>query len=173
MEPYQGYTNVEQVELWHGMHSRLWIYSQIAKFMGPTWDPPGSCRLQMGPMLVPWTLLSFSQIGPTHRGTFLYYTIYDDDSIFTSGDRPFCINVKHTHIRLVMHICVRNLTIIGSDNGLSPGRRQGIIRINRGILLIWPLGTYFSEILIDIQTFSFTKMYLKMSSAKWQSCFGP
>ena len=27
--------------------------SQIAKFMGPTWGPPGSCRPQMGPMLAP------------------------------------------------------------------------------------------------------------------------
>ena len=26
--------------------------------MGPTWGPPGSCRPQMGPMLIPWTLLS-------------------------------------------------------------------------------------------------------------------
>ena len=33
-------------------------YSQIAQFMGPTWGPPGSCRLQMGPMMAPWTLLS-------------------------------------------------------------------------------------------------------------------
>ena len=32
--------------------------SQIAKFMGPTWGPPGSWRPQMGPMLAPWTLLS-------------------------------------------------------------------------------------------------------------------
>ena len=32
--------------------------SQIAKFMGPTWGPPGSCPPQMDPMLVPWTLLS-------------------------------------------------------------------------------------------------------------------
>ena len=31
---------------------------QIAKFMGPTWDPPGSCRPQMGPMLASWTFLS-------------------------------------------------------------------------------------------------------------------
>ena len=29
-----------------------------AKFMGPTWGPPGPCRPQMGPMLAPWTLLS-------------------------------------------------------------------------------------------------------------------
>ena len=34
------------------------IHAQIAKFMGPTWGPPGSCRPQMGPMLAPWTLLS-------------------------------------------------------------------------------------------------------------------
>ena len=27
--------------------------SQIAKFLGPTWGPPGSCRHQMGPMLAP------------------------------------------------------------------------------------------------------------------------
>ena len=32
--------------------------SQITKFMGPTWGPPGSCRPQMVPMLVPRTLLS-------------------------------------------------------------------------------------------------------------------
>ena len=31
---------------------------QKAKFMGPTWDPPGSCRPQMGPMLASWTFLS-------------------------------------------------------------------------------------------------------------------
>ena len=48
------------------------------------------------------------------------------------------------------HICVSKLTIIGSDNGLSPGRRQAIIWTNAGILLIWPLGTNFSEISIEI-----------------------
>ena len=34
------------------------VISLSAKFMGPTWGPPGSCRPQMGPMLAPWTLLS-------------------------------------------------------------------------------------------------------------------
>ena len=75
---------------------------------------------------------------------------------------------KHlTHWGRVTHICVSKLTIIGSDNGLSPGRRQAIIWTNAGILLIGPLGTNFSEILIGIKTFSFTKMHLKMSSAIW------
>ena len=64
------------------------------------------------------------------------------------------------------HICVAvgNLTIIGSDNGLSPDRRQAIIWNNAGIYLIGPLGTNFSEILIEILTFSFMKMRLKVPS---------
>ena len=71
------------------------------------------------------------------------------------------------------HICVRKLSIIGSDNGLSPGRRQAIIWTNAGILLIGPLEANFSEILIGIQTFSFRKMHLKISSAKWRPfCLG-
>ena len=72
-----------------------------------------------------------------------------------------------THWGWVTHICVGNLTIIGSDNGLSPGRRQAIIWTNAGILLIGPWGTNFSEILIGINTFSFKKIHLNMSSAKW------
>ena len=78
-----------------------------------------------------------------------------------------------THWGRVTDICVSKLTIIGSDNGLSPGRRQAIIWTNAGILLIEPLGTNFSEILIGIQIFSFKKMRLKMPSAKWRPfCLG-
>ena len=78
-----------------------------------------------------------------------------------------------THWGRVTHICVGNLTIIGPDNGLSPGRRQAIIWTNAGILLIRPLGTNFSEILIEIHTFSFKKMCFKLSSEKWRPfCLG-
>ena len=78
-----------------------------------------------------------------------------------------------THWGRVMHICVGKLNIIGSYNGLSPRRRQAIIWTNAGILLIRPLGTNFSEILFSKQTFSFKKMHLKMSSAKWRPfCLG-
>ena len=77
-----------------------------------------------------------------------------------------------THWDRVTHICVSNLTIIGSDNGLSPCRRQAIIWTNAG-LLIGPLGTNFNEILIEIHTFSFKKMHSKMSSVKWRPfCLG-
>ena len=78
-----------------------------------------------------------------------------------------------SHWGRVTHICVSKLTIIGSDNGLSPGRRQAIIWTNARILLIRPLGTNFNEILLEILTFSFMKMRLKVSSAKWRSfCLG-
>ena len=71
-------------------------------------------------------------------------------SLNTSGNDPY--------------ICVGKLTIIVSDNGLSPG--HAIIWTTAGILLIRPLGTNFNEILIEIHTFSFKKMHLKMSFAK-------
>ena len=73
-----------------------------------------------------------------------------------------------THWGRVTHICVGKLTIIGLDNGLSPERRQAIIWTNAGILLIRTLATNFSEILSEIHTFSFKKMHLKISSAKWR-----
>ena len=66
------------------------------------------------------------------------------------------------------HKCVNELTIIGSGNGLSPGRRQAIISTNAGILLIQPQETNFSEILFEIHIILFKKIHLKMSSGKWR-----
>ena len=78
-----------------------------------------------------------------------------------------------THWGRVTQKCVSKLSIIGSNNGLSPNRRQAIIWTNAGIWLIGPLGTNFNEILIGIQTFSFKKTQLNMSSEKWRPfCFG-
>ena len=84
-----------------------------------------------------------------------------DKSLELSGTKP------------LTHICVGNLTIIGSDNGLSPGRRQAIIWTNAGILLIRTSGTNFSEIFDEVDIFSFKETHLKMSIAKWQPfCLG-
>ena len=46
--------------------------------------------------------------------------------------------------------CVSELNIIGLDNGLPSGQRQAVIWTDAGIFLIGPLGTNFSEILIEI-----------------------
>ena len=71
-----------------------------------------------------------------------------------------------THWGWVTHIWVSNLTSIGSDKVLSPDQHPAIIWTSPGIFLIGPLGTNVIEILIEIHTFSFKKMHLKMSSAK-------
>ena len=72
------------------------------------------------------------------------------------GETSFSI----THWDRVTHIYVGKLIIIGSDNGLSPGRCQAIIWTNVGILLNGPLGTHFSEILIYIQTYFHWRKYV-------------
>ena len=85
------------------------------------------------------------------------------------GNPPSAI----THWGRVTHICVGKLIIVGSDNGLSLGWRQAIIWTDAGIWITGPLATNFNEILIAIETFSFRKMYLKMSSGKFQPfCLG-
>ena len=43
-----------QLRRWPSLDSA----SLIARFMGPTWGPPGADRTQVGPMWVPWKLLS-------------------------------------------------------------------------------------------------------------------
>ena len=70
-----------------------------------------------------------------------------------------------TYWARVTHICVSKLTIIGSDNWLFLDWAHAIIRNNAGLILIWPIGTNFSEILIKIPKNSFKKMHVKLMSA--------
>ena len=71
------------------------------------------------------------------------------------------------------HIYVCKLTIIGSDNGLSPERRQAIIWTNAGILLIWTIGNKLQWNFDRNSKISLKKRHLKMSSAKWRLfCLG-
>ena len=46
----------------------------------------------------------------------------------------FCSRTILTHWGRVTHICVSRLPITGSDNGLSPGRRQAVIWTNWNIV---------------------------------------
>ena len=72
-----------------------------------------------------------------------------------------------THWGRVTHVGVSKLTIIGSDNCLSPSRCLTIIWTNVGIFLIWPLAINFTETSVKIRKFLFVKMHLKISSGKW------
>ena len=65
---------------------------------------------------------------------------------------------------LVPYICVGNWVNIDSGDGFSPVRHQSITWTSAGLQSIGPLGTNFSEIVIEIQTLSL-KLHLKVSSA--------
>ena len=67
--------------------------------------------------------------------------------------RTWCVIL--TQWGRVTYICVSKLTNLGSDNALSPGRRQAMIWTNTGISIIGPLEKIFSEILIEIITSSY------------------
>ena len=76
-------------------------------------------------------------------------------------------------IETAERICVGNLTIISSNNGLSLDRRLTIIWSNSDLLPIGRLEIKLRVILLALQTFSFKKLHLEMSSAKWgQFCLG-
>ena len=81
------------------------------------------------------------------------YTIIDDKMQKTHN---FCTLVLELRL-----FCINSLRL--SDVCLH----QDNVWTSAGILLMGPLGTNFSEILIEIHTFSFKKMHLKMSSGKW------
>ena len=85
-------------------------------------------------------------------------------------DKPIVASLINTEWRIYAPV---NYTIICSANGLSPIRCQAIIWTNAGILLTGPLELNFSEMLIEIHTFSFKKMHFKMSSVKGRPfCLG-
>ena len=87
---------------------------------------------------------------------------------FKKENTSFWRELRHFNSLRPRDAYMRDLTIIGSDNGLSPGRRQAIIWTNAELLLNRTFGTNFSEILIEILTSQFKKMHLKVSSAKWR-----
>ena len=69
------------------------------------------------------------------------------------------------------HISVSKLSIIESDNGLSPGRLQAIIRTNAGILWIRTLGTNFGlkrNSYIFIQENAFENVVCEMVSVSYR-----
>ena len=124
---------------------------------------------------VKWNMLRIWIFSEYIQWPFPFKQSYSEMKIFTVNFHfGITISIPHysqcqtlTHSGWLMHICVSKLTIIGSDNGLLPGQRQGFVWTKAGILLIGPLGTNFSELFIEIHTISFTKMHLKMSSRKW------
>ena len=74
----------------------------------------------------------------------------------------------------VTHICVGKLATGGSNNGLSPSRRQAIIwKKKAGMFFYFTLRNKFQWNIYRNHIFSFKKMYIKISSAKCRPfCLG-
>ena len=64
----------------------------------------------------------------------------------------------------VAHICVSKLTIIDSDDGLSPGRRQAIFWTNAGILLMGHLGNSNRKSYFFFKKIHFKNVVWKMAA---------
>ena len=132
---------------------QLWHYAITCQLR--TMSPSGVTR----PQWVNVTLFESLQIVPG------YVILYHCLSCFANQHES---QTYWTHWCRAMHTCISKIPIIGSDNGLSPGLVQAIVWTNVGLLSIGPLGINCSEILIEINKFSFRRMHLKMSSGKWQ-----
>ena len=86
------------------------------------------------------TITSWQSISPVFSGKVYFYPPYI--SVVYRIRKAFYITAitifPLTHWGRVTHICLSKLTIIDSDNGLSPSRRQAIVWTSDGILLIYP-----------------------------------
>ena len=96
--------------------------SLIARFMGPTWGPSGADRIQVGPMLAPWTLLfgklrdirSFNSLQQKWIGQY-----WDENW-----------GLWHTHTHTNTHLCYPNKQL-----DLMQFQKQGPFSIT--IIPIW------------------------------------
>ena len=121
------------------MHNQMPIHDDCHRLYRQHPNVLYKCRLNI------CTLVECNFLGPLTAGSYWF------------GIRTCllpCIQMQYfsllTHWGRVTHICVGKTTSLGSDNGLSPLRRQAIIWTNADLLSIGPLGIYFSEIWIEI-----------------------
>ena len=105
------------------------LSSQIAKFMGPTWGPPGSCRPQMGPMLAPKTLLS---------GFFWLYHIHSSQQLLYFCVTNHCWLIWSNLIVTTMNIKARTQsTALARISDHITSNYHPMIVANRPLLLTW------------------------------------
>ena len=140
-----GVTNTDEIRIWDFEYRLVRTNMVIIKIKRTNGFPWSKCYMYNGNCFL-WKLICQDSVLLSAKNT----TMWQEHSFDL-------IWFDLTHWGRVTQLCVVKLTIIDSDNGLSPGRRQAIIWTNAGILLIGPLGTNFIEILIGIQTFSLKK----------------
>ena len=147
----------------------LWIRNHLHNSIWNITTNP--CHNYNGAIVKPSLMLGHGWLilvkGPCHiyhwKSYFYSKTLLEHNICSTSYIFPIPLPMSNTLTpsSRVTHTCVVILTIIGSYNSLSSGRRQASISSNAGILLYAPLGTNLAEIWIPISTISSKKMHLK------------
>ena len=144
----------------HDKTQKVWLVCITCEVLAWYWKSATCTQIELHVFILLLLYYSF---------TFHWYVICMADVIFSMGISCLYYTTILHDIELsliiflnpwgrVTHILVSKLTTIDSDNGLSLGWCQAFILTHAGISLIWPLGTNFSAILIEIYTFLFTKM---------------
>ena len=135
-------TEYNLCQISHCLQKWFWLYLVDLIITLLTFEKEKKNHQQCIPQFVPKSIHIFSM----DRITFSFQKVHL--RISSGKCWPFCLGLNMlTHWSRMMHIYISKLTIIGSDNGLAPTRRQAIIWTNVGILLMRTLGTNFSEIL--------------------------
>ena len=128
-----------------------------------------SLSVLMGHIWPAWYINSYSSglysLWLLHLGSELYNGANKNGAILKNIGN---IERNLTHSGRVMHICVSKLTIIASENGVSPGRHQAIIWTNAEILLIGHLVKTIKWNLKHNLYIFMQEMHFKMSSGKWR-----
>ena len=138
---------IYMIPWWWEYHDDIWYICYIYIYIYITWYHKNRSK-----GITNGGQLSYTVIPTIELSYYVCWHITTRVACVLNGTFGWIKNWFLTHWGRVTHICVGNLTIIGSDNGLPPGRRQAITCTNVWILLIGPLGTNFSEMLIEILT---------------------
>ena len=109
------------------------MWSLVAKFMGPMWGPPGSCRHHADPMLATWTLL----YGVYHRRE-------------KRNDDPYFVACRYVKMVTVRFICGDNQR---KWKGRSANQRQKLSQhtMNITMLYYWKTGLINRESIVSLQ----------------------
>ena len=131
--------------------------TQIARFVGPTWGPPGSCWTQIDPMLAPWTLLS-GYSWPVFKNT--HYGGTDRVDNYRNA-HPISLSKTYIIYGNSMDIwwfirCILQPT--NSDSGVDLQVKYGSELINSLIQVI--LSYFYEQLCIDRSYFDPNRRYV-------------
>ena len=117
--------------------SMIWHTALIARFMGPTWDPSGADRIQVGPRLASWTLLS---------GCFSFIYILLMRLLGHGETVPICFCMKQGSYQLMYNDYTVTFSVdfaIIYFNSLRPGYASGNwVIIRSGIMAYFQCTTH-------------------------------